>query len=105
MGDVTLLHASLFAICGASVKQVSHSWHIVLDTCALNTFLIRHLTVFSLLNLHLDSEPVIVNVDNEYLTSVYRSLEIHNSAPAVSRLDLEGSFPAEKATFLKHECS
>ena len=23
----------------SSVKQVSHSWHIVLDTCALYTFL------------------------------------------------------------------
>ena len=32
------LHAS-FAVCGSSVKQVSHSWHIVLDTDTLYTFL------------------------------------------------------------------
>ena len=32
------LHASLFAVCGVSVKQVSHSWHIVLDTCAFTTY-------------------------------------------------------------------
>ena len=32
------LHASLFTVCGVSVKQVSHSWHIVLDTCAFTTY-------------------------------------------------------------------
>ena len=32
------LHASLFAVSRASVKQVSHSWYIVLDTCAFTTY-------------------------------------------------------------------
>ena len=72
------LHASSFAVCGSFVKQVSHSWHIVLDTCALYTFL-NYISLFiSLLNLHLDSE--LINTPNENLYFVYRSLEIHNCA-------------------------
>ena len=50
-GDVTLLQASLFAVCGVSVKQVSHSGHVVLDTGALYTFLILHLSVYLTLGL------------------------------------------------------
>ena len=71
------LHAS-FAVCGSSVKQVSHSWHIVLDTDTLYTFLNFINQFISLLNLHLESELIIVNIDFENLHSVYRSLEIHN---------------------------
>ena len=71
------LHAS-FAVCGSSVKQVSHSWHIVLDTDTLYTFLNFINQFISLLNLHLESELIIVNIDFENLHSVYRSFEIHN---------------------------
>ena len=73
------LHAS-FAVCGSSVKQVSHSWHIVLDTDTLYTFLNFITQFISLLNLHLEPELIIVNIDFENLHSVYRSLEIHNCA-------------------------
>ena len=73
------LHAS-FAVCGSSVKQVSHSWHIVLDTDTLYTFLNFITQFISLLNLHLEPQLIIVNIAFENLHSVYRSLEIHNCA-------------------------
>ena len=79
------LHAS-FAVCGSSVKQVSYSWHIVLDTDTLYTFLNFINQFISLLNLHLESELIIVNIDFENLQSVYRSLEIHNCALTSSLL-------------------
>ena len=62
------------------MKQVSHSWHIVLDTDTLYTFLNFINQFISLLNLHLESELIIVIIDFENLHSVYRSLEIHNCA-------------------------
>ena len=73
------LHAS-FAVCGSSVKQVSHSWHIVLDTDTLYAFLNFINQFISILNLHLEPELIIVNIDIENLHSVCRSLEIHNCA-------------------------
>ena len=73
------LHAS-FAVCGSSVKQVSHSWHIVLVTDTLYTYLNFITQFISLLNLHLEPELIIVNIDFENLHSVSRSLEIHNCA-------------------------
>ena len=79
------LHAS-FAVCGSPVKQVSHSWHIVLDTIILYTFLNFFTQFFSLLNLHLETELIIVNINLEYIHSVYRSLEIHNCALTSSSL-------------------
>ena len=69
-----LLDVSSFVVCGSSVKQVSHSWHIVLDTDTLYTFLNFITQFISLLNLHLESELIIVNIDFENLHSVYRSL-------------------------------
>ena len=77
---MTLLHASSFVICGSSVKQVSHSWHTVLDTCALYTFLNFTYLFIPLLNLYPDSELIITDIINKNLHSVYRSLEIHNCA-------------------------
>ena len=62
------------------MKQVSHSWHIVLDTDTLYTFLNFINQYISLLNLHLEPELIIVNIDFENLHSVCRSLEIHNRA-------------------------
>ena len=79
------LHAS-FAVCGSSVKQVSHSWHIVLDTDSLYTFLNFINQFISFLNLHREPELIIVNIDFENLHSVYRSLEIHNCALTSSPL-------------------
>ena len=75
-----------FAVCGSCVKQVSHSWHIVLDTDTLYTFLNFITQFISLLNLHLEPELIIVNIDIENLHSVYRSLEIHNCALTSSPL-------------------
>ena len=75
-----LLRVSSFVVCGSSVKQVSHSWHIVLDTCALYTFLNFINLFISLLNLYPDSELIIINIINKNLHSVYRSLEIHKCA-------------------------
>ena len=57
-----------FAVCGSSVKQVSHSWHIVLDTDTLYTFLNFIIQFISLLILHLEPELIIVNIDIENLT-------------------------------------
>ena len=71
---------SSFAVCGSSVKRVSHSWHIVLDTDTLYTFLNFITQCISLLNLHLEPELIIVNIDLGNLHSVYRFLEIHNCA-------------------------
>ena len=62
------------------MKQVSHSWQIVLDTDILSTFLNYISQFISLLNLHLEPELTIVNIDTENLHSVCRSLEIHNCA-------------------------
>ena len=72
------MHRSLSAV--SSVKQVSHSWHVVLDTDTLYTFLNFITQFISLLNLHLEPELIIVNIDIANLHSVYRSLEIHNCA-------------------------
>ena len=79
------LHGS-FAVCGSSVKQVSHSWHIVLDIDTLYTFLNFITQFISLLNLHLEPELIIVNIDFENVHSVYRSDEIHNRALTSSPL-------------------
>ena len=76
----TSLHVSSFVVCGSSVKQVSHSWHIVLDTCALYTFLNFICLFISFLNLYPDSELIIINIVTKNLYSVHRSLEIHNCA-------------------------
>ena len=79
------LHAS-FAVCGSLVKQGSHYWHFVLDTVVLYTFL-NFITQFILiLNLYLETELIIVNIDLDYIHSVYRSLEIHNCALTSSPL-------------------
>ena len=72
---VTLLHASSFVVYGSSVKQVSHSWHIVLDTCALCTFLNFICLLISLLNLYPDSELIITDIISKNLHSVCRSIE------------------------------
>ena len=60
-----LLHVSSFVVCGSSVKQVSHSWHIVLDTCALYTFLNFIFLFISVLNLYPWSELIIIDTVNE----------------------------------------
>ena len=73
-------HVPSFVVCGSSVKQVSHSWHTVLDTCVLYTFLNFIYLFISLLNLYLDSELIIINIVIKNLYSVSRSLEIHNCA-------------------------
>ena len=79
-----LLHVSSLVVCGSSVKQASHSWHIVLDTCALYLFLNFICLFISLLNLYPDSELIIINLINKNLHSVCRSLEIHNCAQTSS---------------------
>ena len=65
-----LLHVSSFVVCGSSVKQVSHSWHIVLDSCALYTFLNFIYLCTSFLNLYPDSELIIFNIINKNLHSI-----------------------------------
>ena len=80
------LHVSSFVVCGSSVKQVSHSWHIVLDTCALYTFLNFIYMFISLLNLYPDSELIIISTVNTNLHTVFRSLEVHDCALTSSPL-------------------
>ena len=92
----SLLHASSFVLCGSSVKQVSHSWNIVLDTCALYAFLNFTYLFISLVNLYPDSELTIINIITKIFHSVYRSLEIHNFALTSSPSPL--SPPWDRAT-------
>ena len=83
-----MTHASSFAVCGSFVKQVSHSWQIVLDIDTWSTFLNNISQFVSLLNLHLETELTFVSINTENLHSVYRSLEIHNCALTSSPLPL-----------------
>ena len=79
-----MLRRSLSAV--LPVKQVSHSGHIVLDTCVLYTLLNFTYLFISLLNLYPDSELIITDIISKNLHSVYRSLEIHNCALTSSPL-------------------
>ena len=74
------LHASSFVVCGPSVKQVSHSWHIVLDTRALYTFLNFIYLFVSLLNLYPDSELIIMTLSIRISTLFIAPLRSTNCA-------------------------
>ena len=65
------LHASTLAVCGSSVKQISHSWHIVLDTGRVYTFPTPSLSLSEhALNMQLEPELTIVIFDTENLHCV-----------------------------------